>query len=71
MQKDWESLSERVSYPISMSGVIYEDRASFLSGPFYTHLNADAIAVIEQELNLYISALVMIRMNRMSMIFIH
>lgn len=49
LAKDWESLSELVSYPVSMNGVIYEDRASFLSAPFDTQLNADAIAVLEQE----------------------
>lgn len=49
LAKDWESLSELVSYPVSMNGVIYEDRASFLSAPFDTQLNADAIAVFEQE----------------------
>lgn len=49
LAKDWESLSELVSYPVSMNGVTYEDRASFLSAPFDTQLNADAIAVLEQE----------------------
>ena len=49
LAKDWESLSELVSYPVSMNGVLYEDRAAFLSAPFDTQLNADAIAVLEQE----------------------
>lgn len=49
LAKDWESLSELVSYPVSMNGVIYEDRASFLSAPFDTQLNTDAIAVLEKE----------------------
>lgn len=49
LANDWESLSELVSYPVSMNGVIYEDRAAFLSAPFDTQLNADAIATLEQE----------------------
>lgn len=49
LAKDWNALSEHISYPITMGGITYEDRNSFLKVPFETRLNADAIAVLEQE----------------------
>ena len=49
LAKDWKALSECISYPITMGEITYEDPIAFLSAPFDTQLNADAITVLEQE----------------------
>lgn len=49
LAEDWKNLSEYVAYPITMAGVTYEDRSSFLAAPFDTLLDAAAVASIQEE----------------------
>ena len=49
LTSDWTALSEYMAYPITMGGTVYEDRASFVTAPFETLLDADAIETIRNE----------------------
>ena len=49
LASDWTALSERIAYPITMGGAVYEDSASFITAPFETDLNAEAIEAIQNE----------------------
>jgi len=49
LTSNWTALSERIAYPITMGGIVYEDRASFVTAPFETLLDADAIEAIQNE----------------------
>ena len=49
LTSNWTALSERIAYPITMGGIVYEDRASFVTAPFETLLDTDAIEAIQNE----------------------
>lgn len=49
LAEDWERLSDYVIYPITMAGVTYEDRTSFLAAPFGTQLEEASIESIRNE----------------------
>ena len=49
LARDWTALADRISFPITMGGTLYEDREAFLAAPFDTMLNADALSAIEKE----------------------
>ena len=49
LTSNWTALSERIAYPITMGGIVYEDRASFVTAPFEALLDADAIEAIQNE----------------------
>ena len=49
LTSNWTALSERIAYPITMGGIVYEDRASFVTAPFETLLDSDAIEAIQNE----------------------
>ena len=49
LTSNWTALSERIAYPITMGGIVYEDRASFVTAPFETLLDADTIEAIQNE----------------------
>ena len=49
LTSNWTALSERIAYPITMGGIVYEDSASFITAPFETLLGADAIEAIQNE----------------------
>ena len=49
LASNWTALSEHIAYPITMGGVVYEDSASFVTAPFETLLDTDAIEAIQNE----------------------
>ena len=49
LASNWTALSERIAYPITMGGIAYEDSASFVTAPFETLLDTDAIQAIQNE----------------------
>ena len=49
LTSNWTALSEHIAYPITMGGIVYEDSASFVTAPFETLLDADAIEAIQNE----------------------
>ncbi len=49
LASDWAALSERVAYPVTMGGVVYEDSAAFVNAPFETMLHTEAIEAIRRE----------------------
>ena len=49
LASNWAELSERIAYPITVGGTVYEDGASFAKAPFETLLDTDAIEDIQNE----------------------
>ena len=49
LTNNWEALSDRIRFPITVGDITYEDKATFVSAPFDTLLNPDAIATLEAE----------------------
>ena len=49
LSSNWSELSEHIAYPITMGGIVYEDSVSFVTAPFETLLDADAIEAIQNE----------------------